>query len=276
MEFEKLTSAQNPAIKHAVKLRDRRDRERERLTLLEGYRELSRGREYGLTIREVFFAPEFFLGENEYALLESLAGGGTRVMQIPPFLLEKMAYRERPEGLIAVAEMREHTLADIPLYPDGFYLVAEAVEKPGNLGSILRSADAAGVDGLIICNKCTDPYNPNVIRASTGALFSVPLAEATSQEAFDWLKGHGIQTLAATPHATCLHTEVDLTGPVAIVVGTEQYGLSELWMKEADLPVRIPMLGKIDSLNVATAATILLYECARQRGWKVRGNGGAA
>ena len=113
MEFEKLTSAQNPAIKHAVKLRDRRDRERERLTLLEGYRELSRGREYGLAIREVFFAPEFFLGENEYALLESLAAGGTRVMRIPPFLLEKMAYRERPEGLIAVAEMREHTLADI-------------------------------------------------------------------------------------------------------------------------------------------------------------------
>ena len=274
MEFEQLTSAQNPAIKHAVKLRDRRDRERERLTLLEGYRELSRGRAYGLTIREVFFAPEFFLGENEYPLLESLAAEGARVMKIPPFLLEKMAYRERPEGLIAVAEMREHTLAEIPLYPDGFYLVAEAVEKPGNLGSILRSADAAGVDGLIICDKGTDLYNPNVIRASTGALFSVPLAEATSREAFDWLKGHGIRTLAATPHATRLHTEVDLTGPVAIVVGTEQYGLSELWMKEADLPVRIPMLGKIDSLNVATAATILLYECARQRGWKVRGEEG--
>lgn len=265
-----ITSAANPAIRHVVRLRDRRDREREQLTVLEGYRELTRGREYGLAITEAFFAPEWFLGENEMPLLATLAAEGARVVRVAPHLLEKMAYRERPEGLIAVARMRRHTLADIPLFPDGFYLVAESVEKPGNLGSMLRSADAAGVDGMILCDKNTDIYNPNVIRASTGALFSVPLAESTSQEAFDYLKAHHIPMLAATPHAEKIYTEVDMTGPVAIVVGTEQYGLTELWMKHADLPVRIPMLGRIDSLNVATATTILLYEAARQRNWRQR------
>ena len=268
MEFVKITSAQNDAVKHVIKLRDRRPREKEQLTVLEGYRELTRAREYGMELLECFFSPSHFLGENEFPLLETLASEGVRVVEVAPQLLEKMAYRERPEGLIAVAKMKRHTLADLPVVENGLYLVAEAVEKPGNLGSILRSADAAGVDGLIICNKCTDLYNPNVIRASTGALFSVPLAEAENQEAYDWLKSHGIKTLAATPHTENLYTDVDMTQAVAIVVGTEQTGLTELWMEHSDLPVRIPMLGKIDSLNVATATTILLYEAARQRTWK--------
>ncbi len=268
MDFIRITSAQNDSIKHVIKLRDRRPREKEQLTVLEGYRELTRAREYGMELVECFFSPEHFLGSNEYPLLETLASEGVRVVQVAPFLLEKMAYRERPEGLIAVARMKRHTLAELPLRPNGLYLVAEAVEKPGNLGSMLRSADAAGVDGFIICNKCTDLYNPNVIRASTGALFSVPLAEAENQEAYDWLKRNGIRTLAATPHTDTIYTDVDMTRSIAIVVGTEQTGLTELWMNRSDLPVRIPMLGKIDSLNVATATTILLYEAARQRNWK--------
>ncbi len=273
MDFLKITSAQNESVKHVIRLRDRRDREKEQLTVLEGYRELTRASEYGMELEECFFAPELFLGENEYALLESLANQGVKVVEVATHLLVKMAYRDRPEGLIATAKMKRHTLDEIPVFADGLYLVAEAVEKPGNLGSILRSADAAGVDGLIICDKCTDIYNPNVIRASTGALFSVPLAEATGQETFDWLRKHGIQILAATPHSDYVYTDVDMTGPVAIVVGTEQVGLTELWMKNSDLPVRIPMLGKIDSLNVATATTILLYEAARQRKWHIRKEG---
>ncbi len=189
-------------------------------------------------------------------------------MEVPDFILEKMAYRDRPEGLIAIAEMREHKLEDLPVKSNGLYIVAEAVEKPGNLGSILRSADAAGVDGLIICNKCTDIYNPNVIRASTGALFSVPLAETSSRDAAEWLQRNNIRALAATPHAEKIYTDVDMTRAIAIVVGTEQHGLTDVWINKADINVRIPMLGKIDSLNVATAATILLYEAARQRKWK--------
>jgi len=267
MEFLKITSGQNQTVKHVIALRDRRDREREQLTVLEGYRELTRAREYGMEIVECFFAPAHFLGENEFPLLETLAQNGVKVMEVTAQLLEKMAYRDRPEGLIAIARMKRHTLENIPIVPDGLYLIAEAVEKPGNLGSILRSADAAGVDGLIICDKCTDIYNPNVIRASTGALFSVPLAEADSKSALAWLRKHNIKTLAATPHTDQIYTDVDMTQSVAIVVGTEQCGLSEIWMQNADLQVRIPMLGKIDSLNVATATTILLYEAARQRKW---------
>ena len=270
MEFLKITSFQNNSVKHAVKLRERRDREKEQLTLLEGYRELTRAREYGMEIVECFFAPEQFLGENEYPLMESFAANGIKVMQVTPQILTKLAYRDRPEGLIATAKMKRHTLADMPVVPNGLYLVAEAIEKPGNLGSMLRSADAAGIDGLIICDKCTDIYNPNVIRASTGALFSVPLAEATSAEAMAWLRKHNIKTLAATPHTDKKYTDVDLTQAVAIVVGREQTGLTDFWMNDSDLKVVIPMLGKIDSLNVASAATILLYEAARQRGFKKR------
>ena len=269
MEFLKITSFQNNSVKHAVKLRERRDREKEQLTLLEGYRELTRAREYGMEIVECFFAPEQFLGENEYPLMESFAADGIKVMQVTPQILTKLAYRDRPEGLIATAKMKRHTLADMPVVPNGLYLVAEAIEKPGNLGSMLRSADAAGIDGLIICDKCTDIYNPNVIRASTGALFSVPLAEATSAEAMAWLRKHNIKTLAATPHTDKKYTDVDLTQAVAIVVGREQTGLTDFWMKDSDLKVVIPMLGKIDSLNVATATTILLYEAARQRNFPI-------
>jgi TrmH family RNA methyltransferase len=269
MEFLKITSFQNNSVKHAVKLRERRDREKEQLTLLEGYRELTRAREYGMEIVECFFAPEQFLGENEYPLMESFAADGIKVMQVTPQILTKLAYRDRPEGLIATAKMKRHTLADMPVVPNGLYLVAEAIEKPGNLGSMLRSADAAGIDGLIICDKCTDIYNPNVIRASTGALFSVPLAEATSAEAMAWLRKHNIKTLAATPHTDKKYTDVDLTQAVAIVVGREQTGLTDFWMNDSDLKVVIPMLGKIDSLNVATATTILLYEAARQRNFPI-------
>ena len=266
--IEKLTSLQNPKVKHALKLRDRRDREREGLTLLEGYRELTRAFAWGMQIEECFYCPAMFLGENEGALLDSLAEGGVIITEVSEPLLSKMAYRDRPEGLIAIARMKEHRLSDMPRKPRGLYLVAEAVEKPGNLGSILRSADAAGADGLIVCDKRTDIYNPNVIRASTGALFSVPLAEASPEEAAAWLGELGIRTLAATPHTESLYTDVDLSGGVAIVVGAEQYGLSSFWLDKADFKVRIPMLGKADSLNVATAATILLYEAARQRGWR--------
>ena len=269
MEFLKISSFQNPSVKHAVKLRERRDREKEQLTLLEGYRELTRGQEYGMKIVECFFSPEQFLGENEYPLLESLAQNGVKVMQVTPQILTKLAYRDRPEGLIAIAKMKRHTLEDMPIVKNGLYLVAEAIEKPGNLGSMLRSADAAGVDGLIICDKCTDIYNPNVIRASTGALFSVPLAEAASEEAMAWLRKNNIKTLAATPHTDKKYTDVDLTQAVAIVVGREQTGLTDFWMNDSDLKVVIPMLGKIDSLNVATATTILLYEAARQRNFPI-------
>lgn len=268
MEYDLITSAKNDAVKHLVKLRDRRHRDREQLTVLEGYRELTRADEYGMELLECYFSPEHFLGSNEYPLLDKLAQKGTHVRQLAPHLLEKVTYRDRPEGLIAVAKMKKHTLDDIPVVPNGLYLVAETVEKPGNLGSMLRSADAVNATGVIVCEKGTDIYNPNVIRASTGALFSVPLAETDNISAREWLKKNNILTLAATPHTDYKYTDVDLTRGVAIVVGAEQTGLTDFWMDGADLKVVIPMLGKIDSLNVAAATTILLYEAARQRNFK--------
>ena len=263
-----LTSLQNPKVKRAFALRDRRERDREGVTILEGYRELTRAHAAGIPIRETFFCREMFVGEHNDALLVTLRDAGSAIYECSANVLRKIAYRERPEGLIAIAEMKRKGLDEIPAKPDGLYLVAETIEKPGNLGSILRSADAVGATAVIVCNKQTDIFNPNVIRASTGAIFSMPLAETTSEEALAWLRNLGIKTLAATPHTHLYHTDVDMKQGVAIVVGAEQYGLSDYWMNSADLQVLIPMLGKMDSLNVATAATILLYEAARQRDWK--------
>jgi TrmH family RNA methyltransferase len=144
--------------------------------------------------------------------------------------------------------------------------VAEAIEKPGNLGTILRSADAAGADAVLVCDRCTDVFNPNVVRASIGTLFSLPVVEVSTDEALPWLRARGIRILAATPAADTLYTDVDLAAATAIVVGTEKVGLSSRWMSEADVRVRIPMRGQIDSLNVASATTLLLYEAVRQRG----------
>ena len=268
METVELTSLKNPKVKYAYSLRERRERDREGVTVLEGYRELTRAHAAGIRIRETFFCRDLFIGENNDSLLATLHAAGSVMYECSEAVLKKLAYRERPEGLIAIAEMRHKTLADIPAKKDGLYLVAETIEKPGNLGSILRSADAVGATAVIVCNRQTDVFNPNVLRASTGAIFSMPLAECTSEEALKWLKELGIKTLAATPHTHLYHTDVDMKQGVAIVVGAEQYGLSDYWMDSADLQVLIPMLGKMDSLNVATAATILLYEAARQRNWQ--------
>ena len=177
----------------------------------------------------------------------------------------KMAYKERPDGLLMTGPHVAKRLSDIELPPNALVIVTESIEKPGNLGTILRSADAAKVAAVIVCDRTTDIHNPNVVRASTGTMFSVPIVEATSDEALAWLKEKGFKVLAATPHAEKLHFEVDLTGNVAIALGAEQYGLTAKWMDGAGLRVRIPMLGLADSLNVSAAATILVYEAVRQR-----------
>jgi TrmH family RNA methyltransferase len=172
--------------------------------------------------------------------------------------------------LIAVAPQKPLSLLDMEnnlktQQSAPFFVVAEAIEKPGNLGTILRSSDAVGVDGLIVCDRCTDIYNPNVVRASVGTLFTVPVVEASGVETMEWLRRNGIAILAATPSAKKEFTQVDMTKPLAIAVGTEQLGLSALWMDNADIQVKIPMCGVADSLNVAMATTLLLYEALRQR-----------
>jgi len=260
----KITSHQNPQIKAAIKLQNRAKRDEEGLFLIEGYRELKRAFAGGVTIQKLFICRELFLGENEDALIDSI---GATLIDCSPSVFEKLSYRDRPDGLLGVAVQMRSTLGTLKakMGPNPLLVIAEGIEKPGNLGSIMRSADGVGADGVIVCDRCTDIYNPNVVRASVGTLFTLPVVEAGGEEVFLWLQEHKIQMVATSPAAKIDYTEADLRGPVAIVVGTEQLGLSEMWMKASDVQVSIPMKGVADSLNVATATTLLLYEALRQR-----------
>jgi TrmH family RNA methyltransferase len=266
MPVEIITSLQNPRLKRLVRLRDRRPRDEERAFLVEGYREVRRALERKVVLDEVYFSRDWFLGENEPALLAAAEEAGARLYELSKEAFAKVAYRERPDGILAVAPQWRKALGDLALSPKPFVLVVEAIEKPGNLGTILRSADAAGCDAVIVCDPVTDLFNPNVVRASTGVLFSVPCVVEDSAVVLAWLRERGIRTVATTPAAEVLYSDTDLTGPLAVIMGSEQYGLSEFWLKNADLPVRIPMAGQADSLNVAMAALITLFEAVRQRG----------
>ncbi|HEY4300657.1 MAG TPA: RNA methyltransferase [Candidatus Didemnitutus sp.] len=270
---EKITSLQNPRVKNLVRLRERRERDEAALFLIEGYRELRRALERRVVPTELYYCPEWFLGENEPALIEAAREAGAALFELSREAFAKCSYRDRPDGLLAVAKQWRRTLADLVAPPDGrppFFLVVESIEKPGNLGTILRSADAAGVDGVIVCDAVTDLFNPNVVRSSTGVLFSVPVVVAESAEVHAWLRERGVRLVATTPAAANLYTDSDLRGPLAIVMGSEQYGLSDFWLKNCDLPVRIPMAGQADSLNVAMATIITLFEAVRQRSGAAR------
>ncbi len=262
---EKITSLQNPRVKQLVKLRDRRPRDEAGVFLVEGYREIRRALEKKIPLRELYFSPDWFLGENEPALIAEAKEAGAQLYELAKDTFAKVAYRERPDGLLAVAPQWRRALDDLTLPPEPFLLVVEAIEKPGNLGTILRSADAAGCDAVIVCDPVTDIFNPNVVRASTGVLFSVPLVVEESARVQRWLQDRRIRTVATTPAAEKIYSDVDLRGPVAVIMGSEQYGLSDFWLQHADVPVRIPMAGQADSLNVAMATIITLFEAVRQR-----------
>ena len=278
--MEKITSPQNPRLKQLVKLRDRRPRDEAGLFLIEGYRELKRALAAGVKPRELYCSPDWFLGENEPALIDGAQRAGAQVFELSKEAFAKVSYRDRPDGLLAVAPQWHHALADLdkkvgegPAPTGGskarlaapLLLVVEAIEKPGNLGTLLRGADAAGGVAVIVCDPVTDIFNPNVVRSSTGVLFSMPVVAAGNAEVRTWLRTHGIRAVATTPAAPALYTSSDLRGPLAIIMGSEQYGLSEFWLNESDLLVRIPMAGQADSLNVAMAAIITLFEAVRQR-----------
>jgi RNA methyltransferase, TrmH family len=263
---EKLTSLQNARVKQVVKLGKRPARDEAGLLLVEGYRELTRALDNRWPPSVLYYCPSLFLGQNEPALIERAREAGAELCECTEPVFCKMAYRDRPEGLLAVGPQVRANLGDLLIAtPAPLIVVAEAIEKPGNLGTILRTADAAGVHAVIVCDQCTDVNNPNVVRASIGTLFALPVVEASSEDALEWLRARHMQIVAATPHGEMEYTQADLSRGTAVVVGSEQLGLSERWMKSADLRVRIPMLGQADSLNVAAATTILLYEAVRQR-----------
>lgn len=260
-----LTSLANPRVKGVVKLRQRSHRDELDRMIIEGYRELCRALDNSHAPVELFICEELFQGHNEPALIERCADAGAELIRCSAPVFQKMAYRDRPEGLLAVAPQVHHTLDSLKLSRRPFIVVAESIEKPGNLGTILRSADATGADAVIVCDRCTDLNNPNVVRASIGTIFALPVVEATGKDTLDWLAANGIPIVAATPNSGRLYTDIDMTDAVAITIGTEQYGLTDQWLAHAGHKVRIPMLGQCDSLNVASATTILLYEVVRQR-----------
>jgi len=263
-----ISSPQNPGVKAVIKLRKRRERDRQGLMIVEGYRELLRAVEAGLPLRTLYYSPAHYQGTNERGLVERAQLNGARLLEVSERVFTKMAYRDRPEGLLAVAPIPGDSLQELEAKFDSeqpFVMVVEGIEKPGNLGTILRTADAAGVDAVIVCDEVTDVYNPNVVRASIGTLFTVPLARASSEETISWLRERGIPSFAATPAADKLYAAAPLNPPCALVVGAEQFGLTKLWLEGADAAVRIPMNGYADSLNVAQAATILMFEVVRRR-----------
>lgn len=301
-EGERITSLQNPRLKRLLALRDRRERDELGLTLIEEARVVRRALAAGYPFTEVWSCPERLAARDPDllpAIQTALAArgaagssvrdgvrGGTSggapkgsarggvapgapspvaFFEITPRLLEKAAYHERSDGVIVVAPQVRRTLADLRLPQKPLLLVLEAVEKPGNLGAILRTADAAGVDAVLVCEAGTDLFNPNVLRASVGAFFTVPTVEADGAAVRAWLRERGVAAVATTPAADRLHTEVDLTGPTALVLGAEDKGLSDEWLRAADARVRLPMLGAVDSLNVGVTAAIVAYEAVRQR-----------
>jgi TrmH family RNA methyltransferase len=260
-----VTSAANPRIRAAIALRDRRERDRTSLTLIDGAREVRCAFDAGVIATDVFLCEPRLAGGDARAVLDRIAAAGTRVTSVSEAVLAKLAFGERADGIVAIVAIPPLDLVNLTLAADPLVVVIEGVEKPGNIGAVLRSADGAGVDALILADARTDPFNPNAIRASAGTVFSVPLAVATTEVVVPWLRARGLRVVAARPDADRLYTEIDLTGPIAIALGTETEGLTSAWAGAGFEAVRLPMLGVADSLNVSVSAGILLYEARRQR-----------
>lgn len=253
-----ITSLQNPRVKHIVKLRDdKKQRQSDGLMLVEGYDEISLALSAGHIPNTLLTAPQLARREIKEVSAE--------IISVSPAVFEKISYRENPDGWLGIFPVPRLSLEDLKLGDPPLVIVAESIEKPGNLGAILRTADAAGVDAVLVCDPRVDAYSPNVVRASRGTVFTVPVVETSSTQALVWLQRRGIHILAATPSAVKEYSHQDLRTPLAIAVGTEDEGLSELWMKQADVHVKIPMLGKVNSLNVSIATALIVYEAVRQR-----------
>lgn len=260
-----IDSPQNSRVKTALRLRKANARQESGLTLVEGFREIQRATESGWAFKELYCCPELYADPLAGELANRLRLSGLPTFQCSEAAFRKMSYRDTPDGLMALSPLVGKTLDELALPENPLILIAEDLEKPGNLGTMLRTADATGVDAVIACDHKTDLNNPNVIRASIGTLFFMQVATASTEETLAWLAINRIRSVAAVPGACKKYTETDLRGGTAIVVGAEDHGLSPVWMERADERVSIPMLGKNDSLNVATAAAILLYEAVRQR-----------
>lgn len=271
-----ITSPANPRLKALLALRRRRVREETGHTLVEGHEEIRLALEAGVTPRTLYVAEELFSPSGRAGsqhigtqpeLVERLRAAGVEIVRLSPAAYGKVSYREGPDGLLAVVDNVGMPLSSLHVVGDHWLgLVAQGVEKPGNLGAMLRTADAAGADAVVAADPVTDWGNPNVVRASKGTLFALPVASATTTETLDWLGAGDVTLVVTTPETDVVHTEVDYRGRVAIAVGSEKHGADETLLEAATHRVRIPMHGRANSLNVSVAAAIVLYEAVRQRG----------
>ena len=263
MKVEIITSAQNPKIKDLLALQEKsKERRKKGLFVVEGRRELLHCVEAGYEPYAVFYCPDIISNADFDAVVENC---DCNYYEIPQHLYDKVAYRGGTEGVIAELHCKEMSLESLKLKENPLVVILESVEKPGNLGAVLRSADASGVDAVIVCDPLTDMYNPNLIRSSIGAIFTVPVATATSEETIKWLKDNNIKIYTAQLQDSEWYYDTDMKGATAIVMGTEATGLTTAWRKAADAHIKIPMLGKLDSLNVSVSAAILMFEAVRQR-----------
>ena len=270
MRIENITSAQNPKIKDLLGLQEKsKERRKKGLFVVEGRRELTHCIEAGyephtlFICRDILTDPEFDRILN--AVEENCCGVMYQIIEIPQHLYDKVAYRGGTEGIIAEMKCKDTGLENLKIKKNPLVVILESVEKPGNLGAVLRSADASGVDAVIVCDPLTDLYNPNLIRSSIGAIFTVPVATASSEDTIAWLKKNGISIYTAQLQDSEWYYDTDMKGGTAIVMGTEATGLTEIWRKAADSHIKIPMLGRLDSLNVSVSAAILMFEAVRQR-----------
>lgn len=266
MKTEIITSPQNPKIKALLELQEKsKARRREGLFVVEGARELLHCISTGYAVHSLFICAEILSEDALTQIGKALEGKTFGCFSIPKQIYEKVAYRGSTEGVIAELHCKSHRLEDLCIKENPLVVILESVEKPGNLGAILRSADASGVDAVIVCDPLTDMYNPNLIRSSIGGIFTVPTAAASSEETIKWLKDKNIKIYTAQLQDSQWYYDTDMTKGTAIVMGTEATGLTDIWRRAADAHIKIPMLGRLDSLNVSVSAAILMYEAVRQR-----------
>jgi len=262
---EVIQSPHNPRVKNLVRLRNARQRHRQGFFLIEGYRENNRAISQGLTLQTLYYCPENFKANDAKGIIDRAASKGVEIFRLSPLAFAKCSHRENPDGLLAVAPIWETKLEDVRFAASALLLVVESVEKPGNLGNLIRTADAAGADALIVTDPVADIFNPNVIRNSQGALFGFPVVVCDNESALAWLKKKGIQILATSPTAAEEYWRADFKAAVAIAVGSEKDGLSDFWLNKTTHRIKMPMAGNSDSLNVNVAAAIALFEAVRQR-----------
>jgi TrmH family RNA methyltransferase len=261
----RITSRQNPRVKDAAQLRTSRARQRQGRFLIDGVREVTQAIAAGVRCVEAFVCEELCIAPNCRNVVQALESTDAELFSVPPSVYAKLAFGEREDGVVVVAETPKRRLEDLQLPPTPLVAVLDGIEKPGNLGAILRSADAAGVDAVVAADAGTDLYNPNTIRASLGTVFGKNICEATADDTLAWLRKRGLAIVAARPDASKLYTDADMRRGTAIVLGSEAAGLAPVWSGENVTAVRIPMHGLADSLNVSTTAAVLFYEALRQR-----------